>query len=132
MPSVYKLEHWGSVMRYKLDLAFAILHITSSLRCKSLLWKTWIQNRHHRDNDDQQLCNDDDFFVPRFRTDFKARLPLFNLPKIWSDTPSLLTSTTHKLTFSTQTFKYLFDQLSRTPNCNRLVCPACIFNNLHN
>jgi hypothetical protein len=93
---------------------------------------TWIQNRHNRDNDDRQLRNDNDFFVPRFRTDFLARLPLFNLPKTWNDTPILLTSTSHKLTFSTQTFKYLLDQLSSTPNCNRLVCPSCILNNLHN
>ncbi len=91
---------------------------------------TWINNRQNRDNDDSQLRNDNDFFVPRFRMDFIARLPLFNLPKIWNETPSTLISTSHKHSFNTQAFKYFLDQLNATPNCNRLVCPACITNNL--
>jgi hypothetical protein len=90
----------------------------------------WITNRQNRDNDDLQLRNDNEYFVPRFRTDFIARLPLFNLPKIWNETPNTLTSTSHKHTFNTQAFKYFLEQLNATPNCNRLVCPACITNNL--
>ncbi len=43
---------------------------------------TWTTNRHNRDNDDRLLRNDDEFFILRFRMDFIARLPLFNLPKI--------------------------------------------------
>ncbi len=74
---------------------------------------TWITNRQNRDNDDLQLRDDDEFFVPRFRADFIARLLLFNLPKIWNETPSTLTSTSHKQTFSTQTLKYFLDQLMR-------------------
>jgi hypothetical protein len=93
---------------------------------------TWSTNRQNRDNDDRQLCNDDDFFIPRFRTDFIARLPLFNLPKIWNNTSVELTSTSHKLTFSNQVFKHLLDKLSPIANCTRLVCPACITNNLQN
>jgi hypothetical protein len=93
---------------------------------------TWSTNRQNRDNDDRQLRNDDDFFIPRFRTDFIARLPLFNLPKIWNNTSVELTSTSHKLTFSNQVFKHLLDKLSPIANCTRLVCPACITNNLQN
>jgi hypothetical protein len=84
---------------------------------------TWITNRQNRDNDDLQLRNDDEFFVPRFRTDFIARLPLFNLLKIWNETPTTLTSTSHKHTFNTQAFKYFLDQLNVTLTAADLFAP---------
>jgi hypothetical protein len=33
------------------------------------------KNRQNRDNDDRLLRNDEDFHIPRYRTDFIARLP---------------------------------------------------------
>jgi hypothetical protein len=91
---------------------------------------TWSTNRHNRDNDDRTLRNDDDFFIPRYRTDQIARLPFFKLPKTWNDTPKLITSTSNKKVFSAQVAHHFLDKLSSTPNCSRLVCPACITNNL--
>jgi hypothetical protein len=91
---------------------------------------TWPRNRDNRDNGERELRNDDDFYIPRHRTDFISRFPFYNLPKVWNDTPAILTSTSHKKTFTTNATKLLLDKLSNVPNCTRLLCPACLANNL--
>ncbi len=57
---------------------------------------TWPRNRDNRDTSERELRNDDDFHIPRHRTDFISQFPFFNLPKVWNDTPVNLTSTSHK------------------------------------
>lgn len=93
---------------------------------------TWKKNRDFRDNDDRELRNDDDFHITRHRTDYLARFPFFNLPKIWNETSNILTSTTHKRTFITNVTTHLLNNLSPNPNCSRLLCPACLTNNITN
>jgi hypothetical protein len=91
---------------------------------------TWITNRQSRNNDDLrldliELRDDNAYYLPRPRTDFLARFPYFNLPKLWNDTPAILTSTSNRLVFIKQSSQMQIDKLSDTPNCNRLFCPAC-------
>ncbi len=93
---------------------------------------TWPTNRDYRDIGDGELRNDDDFHIPRHGTDNIARFPFFNLPKVRNETPTILTSTSHKKVFTASVSKYLLDKLSPNPNCNRLLCPACLANNINN
>jgi hypothetical protein len=92
---------------------------------------TWPTNRDYRDIDDRELCNDD-YHIPRLRTDNIARFLFFNLPQVWNEISVILTSTSHKKVFATSASKDLLDKLSPTPNCNRLLCPACLVNNINN
>ncbi len=93
---------------------------------------TWPTNRDYRDIDDRELRNDDDYHIPRHRTDNIARFPFFRLPQVWNETSVILTSTSHKKVFAASVFKDLLDKLSPTPTCNRLLCPACLVNNINN
>ncbi len=93
---------------------------------------TWPTNRDYRDIDDRELRNDDGYHIPRHRTDNIARFPFFRLPQVWNETSVILTSTSHKKVFATNAFKDLLNKLSPTPNCNRLLCPACLVNNVNN
>jgi hypothetical protein len=46
---------------------------------------TWITvGQSHEDNLNLELRNDAKYYIPRHRTDQIARLPLFNLPRLWS------------------------------------------------
>jgi hypothetical protein len=93
----------------------------------------WKKNKDFRDNDDsRELRNYNDFHMTRHRTDYLARFPFFNLPKIWNETSNILTSTAHKRTFITNVTTYLVNNLNPTPNCYRLLCPACLTNNITN
>jgi hypothetical protein len=91
---------------------------------------TWATNRQTRDIDDMELRNDNDYYVPRHRTDVIGRMPLFNLPRTWNEMPVELTSTRSRMAFNEQLNKFYIDKLNPTPNCNRLLCPSCIVANI--
>jgi hypothetical protein len=97
----------------------------------SALSSTWVTNLTHRttNNDDPEnvrpLRNDDDFYIPAPRTDFLARQPYFNLPKIWNNAPTHLKNNSSKIQFPKELKNSLVDQLSSTNFCTRLLCPVC-------
>jgi hypothetical protein len=98
-------------------LPFLDLITTSNLKfCHSYVFSklpiafdnTWITvGQSREDNLNLELRNDAKYYIPRHRTDQIARLPLFNLPRIWSlHTPELSDSPT-KFIFSTAVYTYL-------------------------
>jgi hypothetical protein len=96
--------------------------------------ETWITNRSFRTLEHNishiELRSDNDFYIPKPRTDFLSRFPLFNFPSLWNETSNILTSTAHKPTFIKLSSQLMIDNLSDTPNCNRLFCPACSLGNV--
>jgi hypothetical protein len=45
---------------------------------------TWQTVGQSRDNPNFQLRNDNEYYIPRHRNDHLARMPLFNLPRLWN------------------------------------------------
>ena len=72
------------------------------------------------------LRNNNDMFVPPARTQFVARFPFYNLPKIWNSLPQNLRDIPSKSLFAIKLKKFYLDKLKDKPTCNRLLCPACL------
>jgi hypothetical protein len=90
---------------------------------------TWLTNRVQRNNENLNLRDDDEYFIPRHRTDLISRLPYFNLPRLWNQFSPNLSTTPNRLTYANATANFFLDKLNSTPICNRLVCPSCIIAN---
>ncbi len=95
---------------------------------------TWVTNMERRRNDDIQvnvnpqrmLRNDEDFYVPFARLSSSLNQPLIKIPKTWDqfNEPSIKIIR-EKNVFKTKLKEYFIDQMSDTPNCNRILCPTC-------
>jgi hypothetical protein len=93
---------------------------------------SWWTVRNQRDGvADIELRNDDDYYIPRHRTEQILRFPLFNLPITWNLLHTELTDSSTKRTFVKSASHYFLSKLSSIPNCNRLLCPSCLTNNLN-
>jgi hypothetical protein len=71
--------------------------------------------------------------VPFARLKSCINQPLIRLPKAWlnfanEDIKIIADKTKFKINLK----KYFLDTLSSTPNCNRLLCPACLRRNTEN
>jgi hypothetical protein len=96
---------------------------------------TWIAVRQKRtDHTDNftDLRNDNDYYIPRYRTDMISRMPLFNLPKLWNLYSPELADTHNKHIHSKAVTLNFLEKLNSILTCNRLVCPSCISNNVDN
>lgn len=86
----------------------------------------WTTNRDRRGNAQVELRDDDDFYIPRARTQLSSLQPLTLFPLLWANFPDAdLKSTRNKLIFNADLKKSLLNQLSDIPICSRLLCPAC-------
>jgi hypothetical protein len=93
--------------------------------------ETWITNAQYRAQinlnlDQRAMRNDEDIFIPPFRTDFIGRKPYFNLPKLWNNiTEPSLKYQPNKVSFNIGLKKSLINVLNDNYVCNRLLCPHC-------
>jgi hypothetical protein len=92
-------------------------------------WQTAgeVRTEHHL-----ELRNDGEYFIPRYRTEQIARMPLINLPKLWNLYSPDLTESPNKSIFGRAVSLYFIHKLSSTPNCSRLLCPSCLANSINN
>ncbi len=95
-------------------------------------WITVRQNRVEHNENTIDLRNDNDYYIPRYRTDMISRMPLYNLPKLWNLYSPELADTRNKHIYNKAVTLYFLEKLNPTPICNRLVCPSCISNNVDN
>ncbi len=51
----------------------------------------WLKNQERRTEDERQLRNDEDYFVPIARTKLTERLPAHTLPTLWNNLPDVST-----------------------------------------
>ena len=72
------------------------------------------------------LRNNNDIYVPPFRTKFLSRFPLYNLPNLWNLLPSNLKEISSKSQFAINIKKFYLNKLSENYNCTRILCPACL------
>ena len=88
---------------------------------------TWITNRIRRHNQAEfELRNDNSFFIPYASSKFLCKLPLISFPKLWEEFPDEnIKFVGTKSEFNYKLKKYYLSQLSETPTCARLLCPAC-------
>jgi hypothetical protein len=91
-------------------------------------WHTTLEQRHLDGNIQQlfNLRNNDDYYLPPSRTAFISRFPFYSLPSLWNNLPLNLKELASKNSFSYNLKKHLIDKLNDHPNCNRLLCPACL------
>jgi len=91
-------------------------------------WHTTLEQRHLDGNLQHliNLRNNNDYFSPPARTTFISRFPLFHLPQLWNNTPDQIKDIPNKNSFSFNLKKHFLENLSYLPNCNRLLCPACL------
>jgi hypothetical protein len=97
----------------------------------STFTNTWLTTLEQRHNDGQihllyNLRNNDDYFVPPTRNHSLSRYPLYNLPSLWNDASASVKAIPSKATFSITLKKQFIGELSPIPQCNRLLCPACL------
>ena len=88
---------------------------------------TWITNaiRNIGEND-TQLRNHDQLQRIHSNLSNLDLFPLFNFPKIWQDFPDEQIKILRKISeFDSKLKMYFLNDLSKTVNCNRLLCPAC-------
>jgi len=91
-------------------------------------WVTTIEQRHIDGNLQHihNLRNNDDYYITPSRTNFLSRFPFFHLPLVWNELPDNIKEIPNKILFTTTMKKFLLESLSELPNCNRLLCPACL------
>jgi exonuclease III len=87
---------------------------------------TWLTNQERRGEENRQLRNQEDFYLPPSRTNTAERLPLHTMPLSWNNliSPSLKQEPNTKL-FKRNLKSHLLDKLSAIPVCFRVNCPAC-------
>jgi hypothetical protein len=88
------------------------------------------EHRNYDNNNNIALRDDDDYYIPHYRTDYISKFPIFNLPRTWNLFSSDLVSTPNRSKFTYGATVFLLDKLSETPSCNRLLCPSCLMNNI--
>jgi len=89
-------------------------------------WHTTLEQRHLDGNIQQLLRNNNDSYSPPSRTTFISCFPLFSLPSLWNNLPNNLKELASKNSFSFNLKKHFVDLLNSNPNCNCLLCPACL------
>ena len=88
----------------------------------------WIKNRDRRAQAGDfgpDLRDDNDLHVPFSRTDFIARFPLHNLPKLWNDLPHNVDILSNIPEFKLKLKSHFLNNLNDNVQCNRLLCPTC-------
>ena len=92
----------------------------------------WVRNSIRNIGENEiQLRNADQLQIPPSNFVTLDVFPLFEFPKIWQNFPDEQLKFIRKKTeFDTKLKKYFLDDLSEIPNCNRLLCPACLQANL--
>ena len=88
------------------------------------LSNTWIPNRDRR-NEDFNLRNDDEFYVPFARTEQLSRFPFHSFPLLWNSVPEYLKIIRNRNEFDCKLKTYFLDKLKSNIMCNRLLCPSC-------
>jgi hypothetical protein len=124
--SILPLTDLITTFNLKLFHSFVFGYIPSAFA------ETWQTVGQFHDNHDRQLRNDCEYCIPCHRTDQLARMPFFNLPKLWNLYSSDLTTSPIKHIYSKAVTTYFLHKLSATPNCTRLLCPSCLANNIEN
>ena len=86
----------------------------------------WLKNQERRTEDERQLRNDEDFFVPIARTKLTERLPAHSLPTLWNN----LSDVSIKNESSLKSFKKklkdnILCNLLANVTCSRANCPSC-------
>jgi len=89
----------------------------------------WLTNRENRliqtdDNDNRELRNDGDYFIPYSRTQTFRRAPIFVLPYEWNQLPPDIQISRNLTEFKTKLTKFYLDQILENFTCTRLFCPA--------
>jgi hypothetical protein len=89
------------------------------------LWLTNLALRNVDNNDNVRTLRDDDKLnVPFVRLEQFLSFPLSNYPRLWNEFDNAVLAATRS-NFKTMLKEHFLDKLSNTPNCNRLLCPAC-------
>ena len=94
---------------------------------------TWVTNIERRRNEPQvnvdlqrTLRNSENIHIPFVRLSFSQNQPLIKIPKSWMmlNEPAIKILR-DKNEFNLKLKEYFIEQLSETPNCNRILCPVC-------
>lgn len=87
----------------------------------------WITNRIRRADQDQvELRNNDDLYIPFARLTSTERQPLSGFPKLWATFPDEQIKFIRNVPeFNLALKKHYLNLLSSIPICNRLLCPHC-------
>lgn len=88
---------------------------------------TWKKNTDRNIGENRlQLRNEFNFQHLVSKTVSLDKLPLFQYPRLWDQFPDLRIKCLERPNLFDRTLKKFFiDDLSDTPNCERLFCPAC-------
>jgi len=91
---------------------------------------TWITNQERRNDDIQIILRNDQLLtIPFVRLASSMNQPLFKLPKLWLDfNDENIKIIRNKIEFKLKLKSHLLSQLNDTPDCSRLLCPACHLN----
>jgi len=92
---------------------------------RNVEYRRIVNDNNNDDHLDHPLRNDDLYFVPFSRLDQVSMFLHYNLPRIWNNLPPEITTIENRILFHKSLKKYYLNQLSETPVCNRLLCPAC-------
>jgi hypothetical protein len=91
---------------------------------------TWPINRERRNEDDRELRNNNDFFIPLTRLVSLDKHPLYSFPRTWNDfADQEMKNTRNKQSFNRKLKIHLLDTLNAEPTCNSLYCHTCSHNN---
>jgi len=90
----------------------------------------WVTNAIRRADQDQvELRNADDIYIPFARLSSTVRQPLTEFPRLWASFPDeQLKFTRNVIEFNKNLKIHYLNRLSATPVCNRLLCPHCHLN----
>jgi hypothetical protein len=91
-------------------------------------YNTWMTNQALRniDNpDNDRVLRDDNLLnVPFVRLEQYLKFPLSDFPRLWNDFDNAVL-TNSRNSFKIMLKEHFLEKLSYTPNCTRLLCPAC-------
>ena len=93
---------------------------------------TWSTNNFRRDsNFEISLRNENEFAIPFARLSSSDKRPLINLPRLWQNfSDESIKIIRNRPEFNSKLKIFLLNQLSSVPNCNRLLCPVCHFQDI--
>jgi len=115
----------------KLNFMFDIIHRISPVSLHGSFISNAEQRRlanEHLNNDDifeHPLRNDDMYYVPFSRLDQVSLFPHYSLPRLWNFLPIEITTIGSRNLFRRNLKNLYLDRLRETPDCDRLLCPAC-------
>jgi hypothetical protein len=89
--------------------------------------ETWTSNAIRNEGTDHiVLRSNENFIIPFARLNTTMLHPLTSFPKIWENFPEgRIKFIRNKSEFNSELKKYYLNNLSETPNCDRLFCPSC-------